>query len=100
MSDAKYKLYEIEELCTGVIVNEYPLSEFEIQQERFASMSSAYMDGEQYILVIAQEDEFDEDGRPEFDTDERTLCCQGDCGERFHKRAKKNVASWKEVLGL
>jgi hypothetical protein len=97
-----YKLYEIEELCTGEVVNEYPLSEFLNQKERFASMSSSYPEGEQYVLVIARADEFDEDGFPvpEFDTDERVLCYQGDCGPRRHLRATENVERWKETLEL
>lgn len=99
-SDAVYKLYEIEELCTGQITDEYPLSEFQDRKERFDRMSSNYMDGEQYILVIAREDEFDEDGNPTFDTDERTLCCQGDCGPRFHSEAAKNVKRWRDILEL
>ena len=99
-NNAEYKLYEIETVCTGEIVNEYPLSEFKNQQERFSHMSSSYMDGEGYELVLARADEFDEDGDPTFDTDERVLCYQGDCGERLHKEAAANVERWKEVLGL
>lgn len=99
-SDAVYKLYEIEELCTGQVTDEYPLSEFQDRKERFDRMSSNYMDGVQYILVIAREDEFDEDGNPTFDTDERTLCCQGDCGPRFHLEAAENVKLWRDILGL
>jgi len=99
-SDVEYKLYEIESVCTGEVVNEYPLSEFHNQQERFASMSSSYSDGEGYELVIARADEFDEDGDPTFETDERVLCHQGDCGEHFHKEAAANVTRWRDILGL
>lgn len=100
IADTGYKLYEIEGVCTGDVVNEYPLSEFKTQQKRFDSMSSEYMDGEEYELVIAREDEFDEDGDPTFDTDKRVLCYQGDCGPRLHNRAAANIERWKKVLGL
>ena len=99
-SDAKYRLYEIECVCTGEVVNEYPLGEFEVQRERFSYMSSSYSDGEGYELVIAREDEFDNVGCPTFDTDERVLCHQGDCGPRFHLEAAKNVKLWRDVLGV
>ena len=99
-NDVGYKLYEIESVCTGEVVNEYPLSEFSNQQERFKHMSSSYPEGEGYELVIARADEFDEDGDPTFDSDERVLCYQGDCGKRLHKEAAANVERWKEVLGL
>ena len=95
-----YKLYEIEELDSGIVVNEYPLDEFSNQSDRFSAMSSNYMDGEQYILVIAREDEIDEGGYPTFDIDERTLCCQGDCGPRFHLEAAKNVKRWQDILSM
>lgn len=99
-SDAKYKLYEIECVCTGEVVSEYPLGEFERQRERFSYMSSSYSQGEGYQLVIAREDEFDEVGCPTFDTDERVLCHQGDCGPRFHLEAAKRVKLWRDVLGI
>lgn len=99
-SDAKYRLYEIECVCTGEVVNDYPLGEFENQRERFSYMSSSYSDGEGYQLVIAREDEFDEVGDPTFDTDERVLCHQGDCGPRFHLEAAKRVKLWRDVLGV
>jgi len=99
-NDAVYKLYEIEVVCTGEVVNEYPLSEFCNQQERFTYMSSSYMDGEGYELVIARADEFDEYGDPTFETSERVLCCQGDCGKRPHLNAAKNVKRWRDILGL
>lgn len=99
---AEYKLYEIECICTGEVVNSYPLSAFLKQKERFANMSSEYMDGEGYELVIAREDEFDEDGMPTFELemDERILCHQGDCGQRFHLEAAGNVNRWRDILGL
>ena len=101
-SDAVYKLYEIESVCTGQVTDKYPLdvSEFQDQRKLFAQMSSSYMDGEGYELIIAREDEIDENGDFTFDSDERVLCHQGDCGERFHKEAAANVKRWRDILGL
>lgn len=97
-SDAVYKLYEMDAVCTGEVVNEYPLGLFSIQQDRFADMSSACMNGIGYELIIAREDEFDEDGMPTFETDERVLCYQGDCGPRLHLEAARNVNRWRDIL--
>lgn len=98
--DAEYRLYEIDCVGDAGVVNSYPLSEFIKQQERFSYMSSGYMDGEDYILVIAREDEFDEEGFPTFDEDERVLCYQGDHGEGHHEKAAINVKRWRDVLGV
>jgi len=99
-SDAEYKLYEMEVVCTGEVVNEYPLGQFTIQRDRFANMYTSYSEGQQFELVIAREDEFDEDGNPAFDTDERVLCHQGDCGPRLHLEAARNVKCWRDILKL
>lgn len=99
-NDAEYKLYEFECICTGEVTNEYPLGQFQMQRERFAQMTSAYMDGEGYELVIAREDEFDDEGIPTFEMDDRILCHQGDCGARFHLEAAKNVNRWRDILKM
>lgn len=99
-SNAKYKLYMIECICTGEVVSEYPLGQFQMLRDRFANMSSSYSDGEGFELVIARVDEFDEDGMPTFEMDERVLCHQGDCGPRLHLEAARNVKRWRDVLAI
>ena len=101
-SDAKYRLYMIECICTGEVVESFTLEEFQNLKEHFANMYSSYIKGEGYEVVIAREDEFDEDGTPTFELemDERILCHLGDCGQRLHEKAAKNVIRWRDILKL
>jgi len=106
--ESGYRLYEVTtEYFTTIVLNSYPLCEFEYQRERCSHLSPGR--GEGFIIVIAKEDEFTpvpDTGSPffdrniSFDTDDRVVIITSELGEGYKRCVRANLEEWAEVLSL
>lgn len=104
--ESGYRLYEIStEYETIMILNRYPLCEFQYQKERCSYLSPGR--GEGFIIVIAKEDEFTPvpdsdspffDRNISFDPDDRVVIITGELGEGYKRCVETNLKQWTKVL--
>jgi len=104
--ESGYRLYEIStEYMTTMVMNAYPLCEFQYQKERCSHLSPGR--GEGFIIVIAKEDEFTPvpdsvspffDYELSFDPDDRVVIITGELGEGYKRCVEANLETWAEEL--